>query len=77
MHNFDPLYEATKAHFGLMLKRYGAPVYIVNLVKQQVKDKYYHCTSPGRVLICILVCNWTCSHASSAAVPKTGQFALL
>jgi hypothetical protein len=37
--NFDPLYHATALHFGQLMRRYGSPIYVLNLVKREEKKK--------------------------------------
>ncbi len=37
--NYDPLYHTTALHFQQLMRRYGSPIYVLNLVKRHEKKK--------------------------------------
>lgn len=46
----DPFYSAAALHFDDLFKRYGAPIYVLNLIKVCL-DCYYLLNSETRILI--------------------------
>lgn len=39
LHSFDPLFHVTSIHFSHLLKRYGSPIHVINLIKASEETK--------------------------------------
>lgn len=39
LHNFDPLYHVTAIHMSHLLRRYGSPIHVLNLIKGSEESK--------------------------------------
>lgn len=39
MNLVDPFYSAAGLHFDNLFERYGAPIYVLNLVKVRIRDR--------------------------------------